>query len=203
MATTQCLSFRNTAVKNLTAGVDEAGRGALAGPVVAAAVVLDSELDPALFKDSKSISARERDRLFMILLESKSLIGVGVHSHRFVDKLNVLGATMSAMTRAVYRLPVIPHSILIDGNRVPRPLQGSAKAIVKGDATVPEISAASIVAKVTRDRIMTLLGQRFPRYQFAVHKGYATAIHYGALAQWGPCAVHRKTFNLTVQESLF
>ncbi len=197
------MSFRNIAVNDLTAGVDEAGRGALAGPVVAAAVVLDPQLDPALFRDSKSIGAGERDRLFKILLDSKSLIGVGVHSHRFVDKLNVLGATMSAMTRAVDRLPMVPLSILIDGNRVPRQLQGLAKAIVKGDATVPEISAASIVAKVTRDRIMTMLDKRFPHYKFAVHKGYATAIHYGALGQWGPCDVHRKTFNLTVQGSLF
>lgn len=198
-----CSFFGNIAVKSIIAGVDEAGRGALAGPVVAAAVVLDRMLDPAIFKDSKAIGANERERLFQILLESNSIIGVGIHSHRFVDRLNVLGATMSAMTRSVHRLGSVPESILIDGNRVPLSLFGRAKAIVKGDATVPVISAASVVAKVTRDRIMIQLGCRFPDYGFEIHKGYATAVHYAALARWGPCDVHRKTFNLTVQESLF
>lgn len=186
----------------MLAGVDEAGRGALAGPVVAAAVILDPGLDPASFQDSKMLNVSEREILFEILLNSKSVIGVGVHSHRFVDRLNILGATMSAMARAVLALTDVPTEIVIDGNRVPRQLPG-AKALIKGDALVPAISAASIVAKVTRDRIMVAMSKRFPNYSFEIHKGYATAGHYRALAQWGPCDVHRRSFNLTIQESLF
>ena len=183
--------------------MDEAGRGALAGPVVAAAVVFSSDIDPSQFADSKQLTPSERDRLFEILIASNAQIGIGVLSHRMIDKINIFQATMQAMTRAVHRLKVTPYRVLIDGNRIPKNLGIEADSIVKGDTKIPAISAASIIAKVTRDRIMIALDKKFPGYGFAVHKGYATSAHYDAIFRLGPCDVHRKTFNLSIQERLF
>lgn len=174
----------------------------MAGPVVAAAVWLDPKLDPSLFNDSKQVTASDRERFFAILQASNSWIGVGVHSHRWIDQVNVLNATLSAMTRAVQRLPGPVTRCLIDGNRVPPALRSMGDAIVGGDATVPCISAASIVAKVTRDRIMVACARIFS-YRFDRHKGYATAAHYAELAQYGPTVIHRRSFNLSVQDRLF
>lgn len=171
--------------------------------MVAASVILDPELELNLFKDSKLLRESDRNTLFEVLRHSQSVIGVGIHSHRFIDRVNILQATLSAMTHAVERLGVRPSRVLIDGNRVPSQLKISAEAIVKGDRLIPAISAASIVAKVTRDRIMMVLGARFPEYGFEIHKGYGTAAHYEALGQWGASKVHRRTFNLTIQDTLF
>jgi ribonuclease HII len=156
-----------------------------------------------MFCDSKAIDEAKRDHLFEVLMASNSYIAVGAHSLRWIDRVNILNATLSAMTRAVLQLKVVPDEVLIDGNRIPKSLSIPAKAIVKGDATVPVISAASIIAKVTRDRIMRKLDGQFPQYLFSVHKGYGTAAHYAVLGKWGPSLVHRRSFNLTVQERLF
>ncbi len=170
--------------------------------MVAAAVWLDPNLDPGIFMDSKQLSSSDRTRLFDVLQASDSWIGVGVHSHRWVDRVNILNATMSAMARSIRRLPGPVSRCLIDGNRVPNELRLIGEAIVKGDATIPCISAASIVAKVTRDRIMIACAKSFP-YRFDQHKGYATPTHYLELAQFGPTSIHRRSFNLSVQDALF
>jgi len=198
-------------------GVDEAGRGALAGPVVAAAVWLDPDLDSRLFCDSKTLSSARRDELYSVLINSRSRIGIGSHSHVTVDRVNILTATMSAMNHAVCRIDAICASdktdhwlkfghdlaVIIDGNRVPQRLKGRATALVKGDRLHPSISAASIVAKVVRDRIMVAMSTLWPNYEFDVNKGYGTQRHYRALSLRGPSPVHRRTFNLTIQDRLF
>ncbi len=187
----------------MIAGVDEAGRGALAGPVVAAAVVLDPALPPDLFLDSKQLTAAKREALFIILEASESHIGVGVHSAFYVDQKNILKATLSAMSRSIMALSCTPDEVLIDGNKIPTLPRFSMRAIVHGDRLIPEISAASIVAKVLRDRMMDCLDKKFPAYGFQIHKGYGTALHYEALFAHGISDVHRKTFNLHRQQSLF
>ncbi len=181
------------------AGVDEAGRGALAGPVVAAAVILAPDFPITILKDSKLLSAEQREDIFVLLTGCE--IGVGIVSHGMIDRINIFKATMEAMKRAVAKLKNKPGEVLIDGNKTPN-IKG-ARAIVQGDRTVPAISAASIVAKVTRDRIMRNLAIKFPQYRFDAHKGYGTALHYDLLFQHGPCGVHRRSFNLTRQEPLF
>jgi len=191
-------------------GVDEAGRGSLAGPVVAASVWLAPDIDPSIFCDSKAISSGRREQLFIQLQASGSRIGVGVLSHRYIDRVNILNATMEAMKRSLR--PSINRTsgafcntpfgendgavrVLVDGNRVPDLGGLSCEAIVKGDATVPCISAASIVAKVVRDRIMVALDRKFPEYGFLIHKGYGTRRHVEAIFKYGPSDVHRLTFN--------
>jgi ribonuclease HII len=184
-------------------GVDEAGRGALAGPVVAAAVILDPLLPPEMFKDSKQLTYERREVLYNLLMESRSYIGVWSHSAWYVDKVNILNATMSAMKRSVLRLVCLPEEVVIDGNRVPDLGVMTVRSVVQGDVLIPEISAASIVAKVTRDRIMEKLDEKFPGYGFSIHKGYGTPDHYDAVFSKGPSQIHRKSFNLTRQERLF
>lgn len=179
-------------------GVDEAGRGPLAGAVVAAAVVLDPENPIAGLKDSKKLSAPRREFLFgEIQLKSKAW-GIGEASPKEIDQMNILQATMLAMCRAVEdlttRLGTWPDKALIDGNRCPE-LPISAEAIIKGDAKEPAISAASILAKVTRDRQMMALHQLFPQYGFAQHMGYPTAAHFAALKEFGACDEHRRSFS--------
>ena len=177
----------------LVCGVDEAGRGPLAGPVVAAAVILDPDNYPAGLNDSKKLSHARREALLAELIGCAH-IGVGIAEPEEIDRNNILAATLTAMRRAVEALPVTPTAALIDGNRDPG-LTCQTETIVKGDAKSLSIAAASIVAKVTRDRIMAEANLRFPRYGFAGHKGYPTAAHREAVARLGPCPVHRFSFG--------
>lgn len=178
----------------LVAGVDEAGRGPLAGPVVAAAVILD-ELQPIKgLADSKILTALRRERLFDEIRAKALCCSIAEASVEEIEQLNILQATLLAMRRAVEGLRLKPQLVLVDGNRLPV-LGMRAEAIVKGDATVPAISAASILAKVHRDRWCAEYDQQFPQYGFARHKGYGTAEHLTALAAHGVCPQHRKTFR--------
>ena len=177
----------------LLAGVDEAGRGPLAGPVVAAAVILD-ELHPIQgLGDSKVLSARTRERLFDEIRAKALCCSIALASAEEIDQLNILQATLLAMRRAVEGLRLPPARVLVDGNRLPV-LKVPAEAIVKGDAKVPAISAASILAKVHRDRLCDDLHAQFPGYGFAVHKGYPTPEHLAALRAHGACPAHRRSF---------
>ena len=177
----------------LIAGVDEAGRGPLAGPVVAAAVILD-ELHPiAGLNDSKKLTARRREQLFDEIRAKALCFSVAEASVEEIDSLNILQATMLAMRRAVEGLLLKPGKVLVDGNRLPV-LDVVAEAIVQGDALVPAISAASILAKVTRDRWCAQVDAEYPQYGFATHKGYGTAEHLQALRQHGACPLHRSSF---------
>ncbi|MET0383175.1 MAG: ribonuclease HII [Burkholderiaceae bacterium] len=177
----------------LVAGVDEAGRGPLAGPVVAAAVILDDLKRIDGLNDSKQLSPAVRERLFDEIRACALAFSVAEASVEEIDTINILQATMLAMKRAVEGLRLPPHKVLVDGNRLPR-LRFQAEAIVGGDAKVAAISAASILAKVTRDRLCVAHGQHYPQYGFAAHKGYGTAAHLAALDEHGPCAWHRRTF---------
>ncbi len=180
-------------VPGLTAGVDEAGRGPLMGPVVAAAVILN-DLQPIKgLADSKKLTARQRDKLYDEIRAKALCCSVAMASVEEIDQLNILQATMLAMKRAVEGLRLKPYKALVDGNRLPT-LNVLAEAIVKGDAKVPAISAASILAKVTRDRWCADYDLLFPQYGFASHKGYGTAAHLLALREHGPCPQHRKSF---------
>jgi len=177
----------------LLAGVDEAGRGPLAGPVVAAAVMLD-ELQPIKgLADSKTLSPRRRERLYDEIRAKALCCSVAEASAQEIDELNILQATLLAMRRAVEGLRLRPHRVLVDGNRLPV-LAMPARAIVKGDAKVQAIAAASILAKVHRDRLCLELHERYPQYGFAAHKGYPTAEHLQALRAHGACAEHRRSF---------
>ena len=177
----------------LVAGVDEAGRGPLAGPVMAAAVMLDPRKPIDGLADSKRLSARQRERLFDRIRADALCCAVASASVEEIDRLNILQATLLAMCRAVEGLRLAPSRVLVDGNRLPV-LRMRAQAIVGGDATVAEIAAASILAKVQRDRWCAELDQRFPEYGFASHKGYGTARHLQALQHHGPCPEHRRSF---------
>ena len=179
-------------------GVDEAGRGPLVGAVVAGAVVLDPNNPIEGLKDSKKLTAARREYLYEQIMEKAKAWGVGEASPLEIDQINILQATMLAMRRAIEdlatRLGAWPDKALIDGNRCPE-LPIAAEAIVKGDAKEPAISAASIVAKVTRDRQMMSLHERHPEYGFAQHMGYPTEAHFAALKQYGACDQHRKSFS--------
>jgi ribonuclease HII len=177
----------------LIAGVDEAGRGPLAGPVVAAAVILD-ELHPIRgLADSKVLSATRREKLYEEIRAKALCFCIAEASVEEIDRLNILQATLLAMRRAVQGLRLKPQLALIDGNHIPV-MDVRAEAIVRGDSLVPAISAASILAKVYRDRDCLLLDAQFPQYGFAKHKGYGTAQHLAALTAHGPCPVHRRSF---------
>ncbi len=177
----------------LVAGVDEAGRGPLAGPVVAAAVILDDLQPIAGLADSKILTERRRELLFDEIRAKALACCIAQASVEEIDRLNILQATLLAMKRAVEGLRLLPAHVLVDGNRVPV-LRIPAEAIVKGDAKVQAISAASILAKVFRDRLCQDLHERFPQYGFGVHKGYPTAAHLKALREHGPCIEHRSTY---------
>ena len=177
----------------LVAGVDEAGRGPLMGPVVAAAVILNDLKPIKGLADSKKLTALQRDKLYDEIRAKALCCSVAMATVEEIDELNILQATMLAMKRAVEGLRLKPHIALVDGNRLP-PLSILAEAIVKGDALVPAISAASILAKVTRDRWCAEYDLLFPQYGFAGHKGYGTAAHLAALREHGACPQHRKTF---------
>jgi ribonuclease HII len=177
----------------LVAGVDEAGRGPLAGPVVAAAVILDDARRIDGLADSKALTALRRERLYDRIRAEALCVAVGQASVEEIDALNILEATMLAMQRAVQGLRLPPRRVLVDGNRRPD-LPMLSAAIIKGDALVPCISAASIVAKVERDRQCDELHARWPQYGFSTHKGYPTAAHLQALKDLGPCDAHRRSF---------
>ena len=179
----------------LTAGVDEAGRGPLAGPVMAAAVILDLERPIAGLADSKKLSERQREMLEVEIMEKALAWSVARAEVEELDTLNILHATMLAMQRAVNALNPIPQMALIDGNRCPPDLPCRSEAIVKGDQNVAAISAASILAKVARDRELLELEERYPGYGFAKHKGYPTKDHIAALEKLGVSPIHRRTFD--------
>jgi ribonuclease HII len=182
----------------LMAGVDEAGRGPLAGPVVAAAVILD-DLNPIKgLADSKTLTAARREKLYDEIRAKALCCSVAEASVAEIDDINILQATMLAMRRAVEGLRLKPVKVLVDGNRIPT-LDVLAEAIVKGDSKVQAISAASILAKVTRDRWCSELHEKFPQYGFDQHKGYGTAQHLAALTKFGACSEHRKTFAPVTQ----
>lgn len=183
------------ALNGWLAGVDEAGRGPLAGPVVAAAVILPAKLDLAELRDSKLLTPRQRDRLFDVIVHGARAVAVGMMPARAIERFNILGATTRAMAKAVRRLRLEPAIVLIDGNQAAPQIHLPQRCIVKGDRYSASIAAASIVAKVSRDRIMQSLDRRFPGYGFARHKGYPTPQHYAALQRLGPCALHRMTFR--------
>jgi ribonuclease HII len=180
-------------VPGLTAGVDEAGRGPLMGPVVAAAVILNDLKPIKGLADSKKLTALQRDKLYDEIRAKALCCSIAMATVEEIDELNILQATMLAMKRAVEGLRLKPNKALVDGNRLPA-LQMLAEAIVKGDAKVPAISAASILAKVTRDRWCAEYDLQYPQYGFAAHKGYGTAAHLLALREHGACPQHRKTF---------
>lgn len=175
------------------AGVDEAGRGPLAGPVVAAAVILDPRKPIAGLTDSKLLTEKKREKLFLEIRQHALAWSVARARVVEIDEVNILQATFLAMQRAVTQLKIAPSLVLIDGNQAPQ-LPYPVRTIVKGDQTEAAISAASIVAKVLRDRIMLMLDRRYPAYGFAKHKGYGTRIHLDALRQDGPCRAHRRSF---------
>lgn len=178
----------------LVAGVDEVGRGPLCGPVIAAAVILDPARPIAGLNDSKKLTARQREALFDIICHQALAWSLGRAEVAEIDELNILHATMLAMQRAVVGLSVQPNLAYIDGNRCPT-LPCRAEAVVKGDSRVPEIAAASIIAKVTRDREMVVMDQQWPGYGIAGHKGYPTAAHMAALKKLGPAPIHRRSFK--------
>jgi ribonuclease HII len=187
-------------VPGLIAGVDEAGRGPLAGPVVAAAVILDLRMPIRGLNDSKVLSEKVRERLFDEIHAKALCLCIASASVEEIDTLNILQATMLAMRRAVEGLRLRPHKVLVDGNCLPR-LRITAEAIVRGDATVKSISAASILAKVHRDRLCLELHEQHPQYGFAAHKGYSTPEHLARLREHGACPHHRRSFA-PVRESL-
>lgn len=178
-------------------GVDEAGRGPLAGSVVAAAVILDPNKPIDGLRDSKKLSAKVRDELFDIIIRDSKAWCIAEASAAEIDSINILQATMLAMKRAIEGLEKtlgrLPDKALIDGNRCPK-VDIDMEAIVKGDSKVQAISAASILAKVTRDRDMQVLHEAYPMYGFNQHMGYPTPVHFAALKEFGPCPAHRKTF---------
>ncbi|WP_052329373.1 ribonuclease HII [Dyella ginsengisoli] len=176
------------------AGVDEAGRGPLAGPVVVAAVILDPARPIAGLDDSKRLSEKKRDALYPQVIAHALAHCVVVVEAEEIDRLNIFQATMAGMSRAVAGLSPRADEALVDGNKLPRDLPCPGRAIVGGDALEPAISAASILAKVTRDRLMVQLDAVHPGYGFAVHKGYPTPAHLDALQRLGPCAQHRRSF---------
>jgi len=176
------------------AGIDEAGRGPLAGPVVAAAVILPNGVDLPGVNDSKKLSPGKRDELYDLIMSSAAAVGVGSSDAGLIDAINILQATLAAMKLAVSMLTISPDCLLIDGiSKVP--LSIPQKTIKKGDSLSLSIAAASIIAKVTRDRLMVEYEARFPGYGFSAHKGYGCASHLAAIAELGPCPIHRKTFR--------
>ncbi len=174
-------------------GVDEAGRGPLAGPVCAAAVILPRGLDIPGLDDSKKLSDRRRRELYDVIVREAASFGIALVGQERIDEINILQATFRAMEEAVSKLSPQPELALVDGNREPA-LPMPCETIVGGDGKCASIAAASILAKVTRDRLMEELDARYPQYGFAVHKGYGTRRHYEALRQYGPCPLHRRSF---------
>ena len=174
-------------------GVDEAGRGPLAGPVCAAAVILPKGVEIPGLNDSKKLTDKKRRELFPIIKEKAVAYGIGLASHEEIDQINILQATFLAMERAIAQLSVKPELALIDGNRE-KDFGIPVKTVVHGDSLSASIAAASILAKVTRDDLLLELAKEYPQYGCEIHKGYGTKAHYAALRTYGPCAIHRMTF---------
>lgn len=178
---------------HLICGVDEAGRGPLAGPVCAAAVILPPNVDIPGLNDSKKLSDKRRRELFPIIKEQAVAYGIGFADHSLIDEINILQATFYAMEQAITQLSVKPEFALIDGNRE-KDFGLPVQTVVQGDSLSASIAAASILAKVTRDDLMLQMAQEYPQYGFEIHKGYGTKAHYAALQEYGPCPIHRMTF---------
>jgi ribonuclease HII len=177
----------------IVAGVDEAGRGPLAGPVVVAAVIFELRRHPRGLNDSKLLTSDERETLYAKIME-RAIVSVAVASRERIDRMNILRASLWAMSRAVAGLALRPDHVLVDGNMLPPALPCPAEALVGGDGRSVSIAAASIIAKVTRDRLMARVGRAFPDYGFESHKGYSTPEHFAALEAHGPCVHHRQSF---------
>jgi ribonuclease HII len=178
------------------AGVDEVGRGPLAGPVVAACVVLSPDFSVPEVNDSKKLSAAKREKLFDLIMQQARQVGVGIVAEKVIDRLNILNASLQAMRQAIEKLKRPPDFVLVDGNQKIPNLPWPQMPVVKGDSLSLSIAAASIVAKVTRDRIMLEYHKQYPEFDFADHKGYATKTHIEALRTFGPCSIHRRSFSL-------
>lgn len=178
----------------IPAGVDEAGRGPLAGPVVAASVILSKDDPIDGLNDSKALTPRNRSLLYDIISERSVSFAVGIIENEEIDKINILQATIKAMESSILGLNIKPDLVYIDGNR-PTTLEIRQQTIVKGDTKCQSIAAASIIAKVTRDRIMEKMDKIYPEYGFLKHKGYPTKAHYEAINKYGPCPIHRLSFN--------
>jgi ribonuclease HII len=185
----------------LVAGVDEAGRGPLAGPVVAAAVIFETRRYPEGINDSKQLTQLQRERLYDQIL-AKAIVSVAVASRARIDRMNILRASLWAMSRAIRGLERAPDHVFVDGNMLPPNVACRCEAIVDGDALSISIAAASIVAKVTRDRLMAEVGKAFPDYGFGNHMGYSTPEHFAALRQHGPCPHHRRSFAPVIAQQL-
>ncbi|ALH96753.1 ribonuclease HII [Acinetobacter equi] len=177
------------------AGADEAGRGPLVGSVVAAAVILDPNNPIEGLNDSKKLTEKKREKLFIEIKEKALAWAIAESSAEEIDEINILQASLLAMRRAVEKLNIQPDHVLVDGNKIPQGLMMSCDAIIGGDALHPEISAASILAKVTRDHAMIELDAKYPQYGFAKHKGYPTKAHFEAIAEHGVIAEHRRSFG--------
>ena len=174
-------------------GVDEAGRGPLAGPVCAAAVILPKHLEIPGLNDSKKLTDKRRRELYPVIMQNALAYGIAFADHKEIDEINILQATYLAMERALLQLTVEPDVVLIDGNRT-KDFGIPVQTVVHGDSLSANIAAASILAKVTRDNVMLEMAEGYPQYKFELHKGYGTKAHYEAIAQYGPCPIHRMTF---------
>ncbi|MCR5149866.1 MAG: ribonuclease HII [Clostridiales bacterium] len=197
-------TYENDAVRNgftNVCGIDEAGRGPLAGPVYAAAVILPQGLVIDGLNDSKKLSEKKREELFDIIISESIAYGIAFADEKEIDRFNILNATFIAMKRAVEKLSVKADFALVDGNRNPA-LDIPCRTIVKGDSKSPSISAASILAKVSRDRFMAELDKKMPQYQFSKHKGYPTKLHYEMIAEYGVSPVHRQSFLKNLSEHI-
>ena len=175
-------------------GIDEAGRGPLAGPVFAAAVILPDGIEIEGLNDSKKLSEKKREALFDIIIEKATSYSVAFADHKEIDEINILNATFLAMKRAVEGLGVPADFALVDGNRQPKDFSIPCQTIIKGDGISASVAAASVLAKVSRDRVMVKADGIYPEYMFAKHKGYGTALHRELLNKYGPCPIHRLTF---------
>tara|TARA_B110000003_G_C16590128_1_gene511465 strand:- start:371 stop:934 length:564 start_codon:yes stop_codon:yes gene_type:complete len=181
-------------MKNLISGVDEVGRGSLIGPVYAAAVILNKSINVKILKDSKSLSKNKREKLF-IYIKKNSIWAVGQASVKEIEKINILYASLLAMKRAIIKLKKKPSLVLIDGNKLPNLENYNLKNVIKGDQKIPSISAASIIAKVSRDKFITSLSKKFKNYGWDTNSGYGTKEHLRAIKKYGITKHHRKTFS--------
>lgn len=185
---------RENASYGLLCGIDEVGRGPLAGPVYAAAVILDPDVEILYLNDSKKLSENKREELYDIIMDKAIAVGIGFSSEKRIDEINILQATFEAMTMAVGNLDVEPGALLIDAVHIPQLEKYKQVSIIKGDAKSASIAAASIVAKVTRDRLMKEYAKEYPEYGFDSNKGYGSAEHIAALKKYGSCPIHRESF---------
>ena len=185
---------RENAGLGLLCGIDEVGRGPLAGPVYAAAVILPTDSDILYLNDSKKLSEKKREELYDVIMEKAVAVGIGSSTCERIDEINILQATYEAMTKAVKSLSVQPGGLLIDAVHIPQHEEYKQNTIIKGDAKSVSIAAASIIAKVTRDRIMKDYAKEYPEYGFDSNKGYGSADHIAALKKYGPCPIHRRSF---------